>query len=58
MMPFPSGGVYVNNLGEDAAERVAEAYGASKLKRLVALKDKWDPTNVFHLNANIEPSAR
>jgi FAD/FMN-containing dehydrogenase len=56
MTPFSSG-VYVNNLGEDAEERVAEAYGASKLERLVAVKDRWDPANVFHLNANIKPSA-
>jgi FAD/FMN-containing dehydrogenase len=54
--PYSRGGVYVNNLGEDAAERVREAYGASKFERLVALKDRWDPDNVFRGNANIEPS--
>lgn len=54
---FSRGGVYVNNLGDDAAERVQEAYGANKFERLVSLKDRWDPDNVFRLNANIKPSA-
>ena len=27
-----------------------------RLKRLTALKDRWDPANVFHMNANIPPS--
>jgi hypothetical protein len=54
---FASGGVYVNDLGADANERVHEAYGSEKHGRLVALKDRWDPQNVFHLNANIAPSA-
>lgn len=49
-------GVYINNLGEDSPERIAEAYGAEKLERLVAMKDRWDPDNVFHRNANIKPS--
>jgi hypothetical protein len=34
-------GVYINNLGEDSPERIAEAYGAEKLERLVAMKDRW-----------------
>ena len=32
------------------------SYGDAKLKRLRALKREWDPTNVFRLNHNIEPS--
>jgi FAD/FMN-containing dehydrogenase len=47
-------GVYVNNLGQE--DRVREAYGESKYRRLVALKDRFDPGNLFHLNANIPPS--
>jgi Berberine and berberine like len=34
---------------------VETAYG-HRLKRLTALKDRWDPANVFHMNANIPPS--
>jgi hypothetical protein len=49
--------VSVNDLGADTDERVGHAYGSTKLARLVALKRRWDPTNVFHLNANIKPVA-
>ena len=46
---------YVNFLSEAAG---AEAvYGEEKYGRLVALKDEYDPTNVFRLNQNIAPSA-
>jgi FAD/FMN-containing dehydrogenase len=55
---FSPGGVYVNNLGADAPDRVREAYGDAKYGRLVALKNRWDPENVFHRNANIRPTAQ
>jgi hypothetical protein len=35
---------------------VREAYGEPKYQRLVALKDRFDPENLFHLNANIPAS--
>jgi FAD binding domain/Berberine and berberine like len=54
--PFSTGGVYVNFLGEDGEEQVRAAYG-SHFQRLVALKRKYDPTNFFHLNQNINPTA-
>jgi FAD/FMN-containing dehydrogenase len=60
MAPYSSGGVYVNYLGQEAdegADRVKSAYGAEKHARLVALKEKYDPTNLFRLNQNIKPSA-
>ena len=31
-------------------------YGAEKYAKLVALKDKWDPDNLFRVNQNIKPS--
>ena len=55
MRPFASGGVYLNNLGEDA-DRVGEAVGANTA-RLARVKARWDPTNFFRLNANIPPAA-
>jgi FAD/FMN-containing dehydrogenase len=59
MQPFSTGGVYVNYLGQEAdegAERVQAAYGPAKYARLVALKNKYDPTNFFRLNQNIKPT--
>jgi FAD/FMN-containing dehydrogenase len=52
--PFASG-AYVNSLSDEGAEGVRRAYGAEKLARLVALKRRYDPDNVFHLNHNIAP---
>jgi FAD/FMN-containing dehydrogenase len=60
MEPYSSGGVYVNYLIQEAdegAERVKAAYGPEKYERLVALKNKYDPTNVFRLNQNIKPTS-
>jgi FAD/FMN-containing dehydrogenase len=54
--PYTTGGVYLNFIGDEGAERVREAYGPAKWQRLVALKDEWDPENVFRLNQNIPPS--
>lgn len=53
MEPFSAGRVYVNYLGEEP-ERVREAYG-SKYDRLVELKRKYDPENLFRFNQNIRP---
>jgi hypothetical protein len=52
MRPFSTGGVYANNLGEEGMDRVQAAYGEN-YPRLVALKNKYDPTNFFRLNQNI-----
>ena len=49
-------GVYVNFLGGDEApERVREAYGSFVYDRLVEVKTTYDPDNVFHHNQNIHP---
>lgn len=55
MRPFSTGGVYANNLGEEGMDRVQAAYGMN-YPRLVALKNKYDPTNFFRLNQNIRPA--
>jgi FAD/FMN-containing dehydrogenase len=52
-----SAGTYVNHLGDEGEGRVREAYGAT-YDRLVAVKQRWDPENVFRLNQNITPPAR
>jgi FAD/FMN-containing dehydrogenase len=54
--PFASG-AYVNVLSDEGARGVSRAYTPDKLARLTALKDAYDPTNVFHLNQNITPSS-
>lgn len=56
MEPASTGKAYVNFMSSDEQERVAQAYGEAKLQRLVALKDRYDPDNVFRLNQNIAPS--
>jgi FAD/FMN-containing dehydrogenase len=51
-------GVYVNFLGADEAPgRVREAYGDSVYDRLVEVKARYDPDNVFHYNQNIRPGS-
>jgi FAD/FMN-containing dehydrogenase len=54
MHPYFERGVYVNNLGEEGEDRVKAAYGPN-YDRLAALKNKYDPTNLFRLNQNIKP---
>ena len=49
------GRAYVNFLGDADAARTS--YSEETYARLVSLKDEYDPTNVFRLNQNIEPSA-
>ena len=53
--PFASGGVYVNHLDAEEATRIRAAYGPG-YERLVALKNKYDPTNLFRMNQNIRPT--
>jgi FAD/FMN-containing dehydrogenase len=52
--PFASG-VYVNDLTDEGEAGIRRAYSPDKLARLAALKDRYDPDNVFHLNHNIHP---
>ncbi len=55
MRPFSTGGVYVNLLSQDdGEERLRAAYGTN-YDQLVALKSKYDPTNLFRVNQNIKP---
>jgi FAD/FMN-containing dehydrogenase len=53
--PFASGGAYINFLTQDETDRIEFAYGPT-FKRLVEIKNKYDPTNLFRMNQNIKPS--
>ena len=54
--PFATGEVYVNHLDAEEGARIRAAY-SDNYGRLVALKNKYDPTNLFRLNQNIKPTA-
>lgn len=51
-------GAYVNTLGDDGMDGLRRAYSPDKLTRLRAVKDVYDPDNVFRLNQNIPPTGR
>jgi FAD/FMN-containing dehydrogenase len=56
--PFAERAVYVNlarDAGEEGEDRVRDAFGPN-YDRLLALKNKYDPTNFFRPNANIRPT--
>ncbi len=55
MTPHAAGSVYVNFMTQDETGRVPAAFGTS-YERLVQVKNKYDPTNFFHMNQNIKPS--
>jgi hypothetical protein len=57
MRPFDSAAAYVNYLDGDEQHRVEAVYGG-KYERLVALKNRYDPLNLFRGNQNIRPTAR
>ena len=56
--PFQTGDTYVNFMELEGAspQRVKAAYAPEDYERLVALKDRYDPKNVFRFNRNIPPS--
>ena len=56
--PFQTGDTYVNFMELEGAspERVKAAYAPEDYERLVALKDRYDPDNLFRFNRNIAPS--
>jgi FAD/FMN-containing dehydrogenase len=46
----------VNFTGEGGTDRVRASYPPLTYQRLVAVKDRYDPDNLFRLNQNIQPS--
>jgi len=53
--PFTTVGEYVNDAVESDVASVKAIYGNEKYNRLVGLKRKYDPDNVFRMNQNIRP---
>lgn len=51
----PAYGQFATFLSDEGQEGVRRAYG-DRRGRLVALKDRWDRDNVFHLTTNIRPT--
>ena len=52
--PYAAGTVYVNFMPEDEAGRVEAAYGGN-YRRLVEIKQRYDPLNLFRMNQNLRP---
>jgi len=50
-------GAYVNFLNDEGGDRVRAAYPGATWDRLSAIKARYDPTNLFHLNQNIPPAS-
>jgi FAD/FMN-containing dehydrogenase len=53
--PYSLGGAYVNFMMDEGIDRIKATYRDS-YDRLVAVKNRYDPTNVFHVNQNIKPT--
>jgi FAD binding domain/Berberine and berberine like len=56
LKPHVIEGVYLNYTSDEGEDRVRSSYGERKYSRLVALKDMYDPANLFRLNQNVRPS--
>ncbi len=52
--PFSAGGAYVNFMMDEGPDRIQAAF-RDNYGRLVAIKKKYDPTNFFRVNQNIQP---
>jgi Berberine and berberine like len=57
LKPHTVEGVYLNYISDEGEQRGRSTDGPAKYDRLVALKDRYDPENLFRLNQNIRPSA-
>jgi FAD/FMN-containing dehydrogenase len=54
--PYSAGGAYVNFMMDEGQERVRATY-RDNYERLVAIKNRYDPTNLFHVNQNVRPAS-
>ena len=53
--PYATGGAYVNFMMDEGQQRVEATYGEN-FSRLAAIKAKYDPDNLVHVNQNIRPA--
>jgi FAD/FMN-containing dehydrogenase len=58
MAPYARRATHPNHVSSDRQDRVRSFYGDETYARLVAVKDRWDPRNVFCNNQNIRPRGR
>jgi FAD/FMN-containing dehydrogenase len=54
--PYSAGGAYINFMMEEGDERIQATYRGN-YQRLVEVKRKYDPNNLFRVNQNISPTA-
>ena len=54
--PYSAGGAYINFMMEEGEDRIKATYG-DNYNKLVAIKSKYDPKNLFRVNQNIRPAA-
>lgn len=55
--PFSTPGISLNFTSDQSEDKLKASFGSGKYERLVALKNEYDPTNLFRLNQNIKPTA-
>jgi len=53
--PYSAGGAYINFMMDEGQDRIAASY-RDNYQRLVDVKKKYDPTNLFRMNQNISPN--
>jgi hypothetical protein len=56
LLPWSSGAVYLNFIGQEGQERLIAGFGEENYRRLARVKARYDPHNLFRLNHNIEPA--
>ncbi len=57
MGEYAERGIYVNFVAEPSAAAIEGAFGEEKYARVAAVKEAYDPDNVFRSNTNIPPRA-
>ena len=56
LKPWATGDIYLNFIGDEGDERLMAGFGKNNYQRLREVKAKYDPSNVFHVNHNIQPA--